>query len=165
MTAPATVDYQRLNSLLWRYRQLLDRFEFLLEIQLLVASSGQRQWQHHMAELFIETADAISELDLERETLFGSDLVLTDHVASAPEPWDEILADQAATLAALSGRVTDLRQRNEVALAEGLAGLQSLVDALVASTGVTRPGAGPSYGEDGRIRQQSGPSILFNGTA
>ncbi|MEM8925091.1 MAG: hypothetical protein AAGD35_16420 [Actinomycetota bacterium] len=163
MTAPATVDYQKLNSMLWRYRPLLDRFEFLLEMQLMVSASGRQGWQHHMAELFEETADALNALDLEREMFLGGGHPLGNIVADAPEPWDEILREQAAALTSASARVGDLRRRNEVAISEGLAGLQGLMEALLAASQSAQDNAGPSYGEDGQLRHDTGAAVLFDG--
>lgn len=165
MTAVASLDYQKLNGLLWRYRPLLDRFEFLLEVQLMVAASGRQGWQHHMAELFAETADAINALDLEREMLLGGAASLADLADRAPEPWDGILAEQQAVMAALAVRVGDLRRRNEVAISEGLTGLDNLMDALVAATTGETANAGPSYGQDGRLRHSGGQAVLFDGRA
>ncbi|MEL7207319.1 MAG: hypothetical protein AAGK32_03645 [Actinomycetota bacterium] len=165
MTAVASVDYQKLNGLLWRYRPLLDRFEFLLEVQLLVAASGQQGWQHHMAELFAETADAINALDLEREMLLGGSASLSDLADDAPDPWDGILREQHAVMTSLSNRVSDLRRRNEAAIAEGLAGLDALMDALVSATTGESNNAGPSYDQDGRLHQRGGQAILFDGRA
>ena len=59
-----TVDLGQLNQLLWQYRPLLERFEFLLEVQLMVTASGRQDWQRHMADLFQENfksyADGVS---------------------------------------------------------------------------------------------------------
>ncbi|MEM7272277.1 MAG: hypothetical protein AAF547_04275 [Actinomycetota bacterium] len=165
MTAPLSVDLNRLNGLLWRYRPYLERFEFLLEVQLMVTSSGRQDWQRQMADLFEETADVLNGLDMEREVLLGDTLTLADLAADAPEPWGEILAEQQAELAAAASRVNTLRERNTKALADGAAGITNLIDALVDAAGQFQTQAGPSYGQDGRIKHDSTAAVLFDGRA
>lgn len=163
MTAQISVDFNQLNGLLWRYRPYLDRFEFLLEVQLMVSASGRQSWQRQMADLFEETAAALNTLDLEREVILGDEASLSELIADAPEPWDEILAEQQAALEAATARVSNLRVRNNQAIAEGSAGLNQLIDALVEASGQLQGKAGPSYGQDGRIQQGSATALLFDG--
>lgn len=163
MTANTSVDFNRLNGLLWRYRPLLDRFEFLLEVQLMVMTSGRQEWQHQMADLFEETAAALNSLDLEREVVVGPKLNLTALAAEAPEPWNDILAEQQAELEATTSRITALRQRNTQAITEGAAGLNQLIDALVEASGQLQGKSGPSYGEDGQLKHNSVSAMLFDG--
>lgn len=163
MTALAPVDYNRLNGLLWRYRPCLDRFEFLLEVQLMVTASGRRDWQHQMADLFQETANALSELDLEREVLLGGVVQLSDLTATAEEPWADILAEQQAALEATTARITRLREHNTSAIQQGADGLLQLIDALAEANGRTPDESGPSYGHDGRLQHGSGSAVLFDG--
>ena len=164
MSADTSVDFNQLNSLLWRYRPYLDRFEFLLEVQLMVLESGRREWQRQMADLFEETAAVLNSLDLEREVLLDGSVTLSDLVANAPAPWNEILAEQQAELEAATSRISTLRQRNTQAITEGAAGLNQLIDALVEASGQTQDkAAGPSYGQDGRLEQNSVSAMLFDG--
>lgn len=163
MTAQTSIDYNQLNGLLWRYRPYLDRFEFLLEVQLMVSASGRQSWQRQMADLFEETAAALNTLDLEREVMLGDSLNLSGLVAEAPEPWDEILAEQQAALEASTARIASLRLRNNQAIAEGTAGLNQLIDALVEASGQLQGKAGPSYGQDGRLQHSSVSALLFDG--
>ena len=163
MTAPGSVDYNRLNGLLWRYRPFLDRFEFLLEVQMMVTASGRQDWQHHMANLFDETAHALNELDLEREVLIGDSISLIDLAAGAGDPWEQILVEQQAELEAATARITALRLRNTQAMEQGAAGLQQLIDALAEANGQPQDKSGPSYGQDGRLQHGSGPALLFDG--
>lgn len=165
-----TLDLGQLNQLLWRYRPLLERFEFLLEVQLMVTASGRQQFQHHMADLFAETADALNSLDLQREVMLGhgptGPISLGELAADAPDPWGDILTEQQVELEAAVARVTDLRKRNTAALAEGTAGINQLIDALVESSGQFQAkGAGPAYGQDGRLQQNSSTAVLFDGRA
>ncbi len=179
-TLAADVDYNRLNNLLWRYRTSLDRFEFLLEMQLMVTASGRQEWQHHMADLLDDLAQRIGRLDLEREVLLGGELNLSALVAAAPEMWAEILTEQQAGLTTAAERVGRLRQRNEQALAAGAAGLRRLLetlaqaaagtgDAAAAGHGAAGHGQGAagastdSYGGDGRVRPPGGSPLLFDG--
>lgn len=163
MTASTSVDYNQLNGLLWRYRPYLDRFEFLLEVQLMVLSSGRQEWQRQMADLFEETAEVLNGLDLEREVLLAGPMNLTALVAGAPEPWNEILAEQQAELETTTSRITALRQRNTQAITDGAAGLNQLIDALVAASGQFQGEAGPSYGQDGQLEQGNVSAMLFDG--
>ena len=141
----------------------LDRFEFLLEVQLMVSASGRQSWQRQMADLFEETAAALNTLDLEREVLLGDSLNLTELIAAAPEPWDVILTEQQAAFEASTARIHNLRLRNNQAIAEGTAGLDRLIDALVEANGQLRGGSGPSYGQDGRLQHGSTSAMLFDG--
>lgn len=164
MTANTSVDYNQLNGLLWRYRPYLDRFEFLLEVQLMVLSSGRQEWQRQMADLFEETAAVLNSLDLEREVLLGGALNLTELVANAEEPWKEILAEQQAELETTTARISTLRQRNTQAITDGAAGLNQLIDALVQASGQNPDKAGPSYGEDGQLDEHANAAaVLFDG--
>lgn len=165
-----TVDLGQLNQLLWRYRPLLERFEFLLEVQLMVTAAGHQDGQRHMADLFAETADALNTLDLQREVMLGNGptgpISLQELADDAPDPWGEILSEQQTELEAAVNRVTELRQRNTAALAEGSAGINQLIDALVESSGQFQAkGAGPAYGQDGRLQQNSSTAVLFDGRA
>lgn len=170
MTEDRVVDLGQLNQLLWRYRPLLDRFEFLLEVQLMVTASGRQDWQHHLADLFHQTSDALNALDLEREVILppgpNGPLTLRDLADDAPDPWGGILTEQQAELDAAVSRVAELRKRNSSALAEGASGVNQLVDALLESNGQLQGrSAGPAYGQDGRIRQSASSAVLFDGRA
>jgi hypothetical protein len=164
-TLVADIDYNRLNSLLWRYRACLDRFEFLLEIQLAVTASGRPEWQHHMADLLDELAANIGRLDLERAVVIGDHLNLGELAAGAPEMWSAILAEQQAHLAVATAQVSRLRQRNEQAITAGAAGLQRLIEAIAEASGARGANGPDSYGGDGRIRATGGSSLLFDGRA
>jgi hypothetical protein len=163
MTAQTSVDYNRLNGLLWRYRPYLDRFEFLLEVQLMVGASGRQSWQRQMADLFEETASVLNGLDLEREVLLGDNVNLSTLIEDAPEPWDDILLEQQVAFEASTSRITSLRVRNNQALTEGAAGLNQLIDALVEASGQMQGKAGPSYDQDGRLQHNSVSAMLFDG--
>lgn len=163
MTTLAPVDYNRLNGLLWRYRPLLDRFEFLLEVQLMVTASARQDWQHQMANLFEEVAAGLASLDLEREVLLRGAPPLSQIATDAPDPWNQMLTEQQAALESTTARVRGLRERNHVAITEGSAGINKLIDALVEASGQPADASGPSYGQDGRLRQQGGSAVLFDG--
>jgi hypothetical protein len=165
MTAQTSIDFNQLNGLLWRYRPYLDRFEFLLEVQLMVSASGRQSWQRHMADLFEETAAVLNALDLEREVLLGDSASLSDIIADAPEPWDEILSEQQVAFETTTARINGLRLRNNQAIAEGTAGVDQLINALVEASGLNRGDSGPSYGQDGQIEQDGVSAMLFDGRA
>ncbi|MEM9563398.1 MAG: flagellar export chaperone FlgN [Actinomycetota bacterium] len=172
--APRTIDLGQLNQLLWRYRPLLERFEFLLEVQLMVTVTGRQDWQRHMADLFQETADALGALDLQREMILGEGptgpLSLRELADDAPDPWGEILTEQQVELEAAVNRVSELRQRNTSALAEGSAGINQVIDALLQSSGQFQArSTGTGYGQDGRLQSDTTPggtsAVLFDGRA
>jgi hypothetical protein len=166
MTALASdIDYHRLNKLLWEYRACFERFEFLLEVQLMVASSARQDWQHQLADLLDEVARAIGGLDLEREVLLGSEVMLSDLAAEAPEPWPEILNEQYAHFAATVARTQRLRKRNEAALQAGMAGIRRLVDTIVEAAGQAQNDIGDSYDGEGKLRHGHGAALLFDGRA
>ena len=165
MSTLAPVDYNRLNGLLWRYRPLLDRFEFLLEVQLMVTSSARRDWQHQMADLFEETASSLAALDLEREILLRDGLSLSELASAAPDPWGPMLTEQQAALESTTARIGGLRERNVLAIDDGAAGINKLIDALIEANGTPADTTGPSYGQDGRLRHESGNALLFDGRA
>jgi hypothetical protein len=159
----ADIDFNRLNSLLWRYRTVLDRFEFLLEMQLAVSASGRQEWQHHMADLLDDLAHTIGTLDLEREIVLGDGVTLTDLAANAPEMWSTILVEQQTHLTRATAHIGRLRQRNQHAIEAGAAGLARLVDAIAEASGMAAGPSAESYGEDGRMRHEGGSALLFDG--
>jgi len=124
------INYGPINKMLWDYRQTLERFGFLLEMQFLVLREARQDWQHHMANLLEEMAVTIGTLDLERELLLGQ-TSLADLVDEAPEPWSEILAEQYTALRSATTSLAELRERNEHVAAAGSAGITQLLDALV----------------------------------
>jgi hypothetical protein len=161
----AEIDFNRLNNLLWRYRACLDRFEFLLEMQLAVTASGRQDWQHHMADLLEELATTIGRLDLERAVIVGEQFNLTELAANAPELWSGVLTEQQAHLATATAQISRLRQRNDQAITAGSAGLRQLIDAIAEASGAPHGGAPESYGGDGRMKPQGGSPLLFDGRA
>lgn len=166
-TLAAEIDYNRLNNLLWRYRRCLDRFEFLLEVQLGVMASGRQDWQHHLADLLGELADTIGRLDLEREVLLGG-ATLSGIAEVSPEMWAGILNEQQAHLTNRAAAISRLRQRNEQAIAAGAAGINRLIEAIAEANGTSAGPGTDAYGEDGRIRHGTtgaGGALLFDGRA
>ncbi len=160
MTATISTDYKRLNGLLWRYRPVLERFEFLLELQLTVTASGRQDWQRHMSELFEEVADAVAALDLEREVLVPRGLPLGELAANAPDPWSAILAEQHSVMDATIGRIGELRVRNTQSMMEGSAGVAQAIETLLAQAGRATPDGDPTYG---RPNGRAGGAVLFDG--
>lgn len=164
-----TVDLSKVNGLLWRYRPCLERFEFLLEMQLTVTASGRQDWQRQMADLFEECADRLNSIDLERELLLG-DLTLRELAADVPEPWDAILLEQQVELEAATNRIGSLRQRNATAIESSAEGVTKLIEALLSAGGVEqRATTGATYGQNGRTNgganKNSNGALLFDGLA
>lgn len=165
MSSPTIeLEYHRLNDLLWRYRPCLDRFEFLLEVQLMVASTGRTEWLHHVADLLDEVAQTINTLDLEREVVIGSGRTLRELAEAAPEPWSDILLDQHGHLAAAVARTSRLRDRNRRVIEVNGDGLERLLANIAEATG-QGSATTDSYDGDGRVRHDSPSTILFDGRA
>jgi hypothetical protein len=161
----AEVDFHRLNKLLWNYRGCFERFEFLLEVQLMVSSSGRQDWLAQLADLLDDVATTIGTLDLEREVLLGSRATLSVLASGAPEPWPAILVEQQAHFASAMARVQRLRSRNEHALEAGVAGIRRMVDAIAEAAGQAQNDIGDSYDGEGRLRHGSSATLLFDGRA
>ena len=164
-TVAQDVDYQRLNALLWRYRPLLDRFEFLLEMQLMVAGTGRTDWLHHVTDLLDQLAVELNGLDLEREVVLGAGPTISALGEGAPPPWDGILTEQLAHFASITARIDRLRRRNLQALESGSAGLSKLFDGLAEAAGHSLTDNGDSYDGEGRRRTGGSGSVLFDGRA
>lgn len=164
-TVAPDVDPQRLNALLWRYRPLLDRFEFLLEMQLNVAASGRDDWLHHVTDLLEELAVQLNQLDLEREVALGAGATVSEVAARSPEPWSSILGEQVAHFQATTARVERLRRRNQQMFEASTAGLSRLFDGLAEAAGHGAMERGDSYDGEGRRRTSGTGSLLFDGRA
>lgn len=162
-TVANDVDFQRLNQLLWRYRPCLDRFEFLLEMQLTVSASGRDDWLHHVTDLLEDVASAMNDLDLEREVVLGQGRSLSELADGAPEPWPTILAEQLAHFATATSRIERLRRRNQQMIEANTAGLGQLFEAIAEAAGHSLDNGGDSYDGDGRRRSSGGSSMLFDG--
>lgn len=164
-TVAQDLDYQRLNSLLWRYRPLLDRFEFLLEMQLMVASTARTDWLHHVTDLLDALAIELNSLDLEREVVLGGGPTITSLAETAPDPWQTILTEQVAHFTSATARIDRLRRRNLQMVQSSTAGLNQLFQSLAESAGHTVTDGGDSYDGEGRRRSQGAGSLLFDGRA
>ncbi len=164
-------DYERLNAILWRSRSHLDRMEFLLEVQLLLLSEGRLEWQHQMAELSEEVAEALAVNDLEREMSLtsngsaGQPSTLRDIATQAPEPWSVIFADHLVQLEATTARISTLRTRADAAIRAGRDSVADLVTGLSAPRPTTPEG--PTYGKalSGARANRSASAHFFDGRA
>jgi hypothetical protein len=163
ITVAQDADYQRVNNLLWRYRPCLDRFEFLLEMQLMVSASGRTDWLHHVTDLLDELAETMNELDLEREVVLGTSSTISDLVDGAPEPWPTILTEQLAHFGATTTRINRLRRRNQQMMETATTGLSRLFEAIAEAAGHNVASHEDSYDGEGRLRSSGASSLLFDG--
>lgn len=163
-----TEDQQReLGSLLWRYRSLLGRVEFLLEAQLMFASSGRDNRLAVIADLIDETATAIGELDLRRELLLhgivdvttrGPGISLTLLADTVDEPWSSMFREQQQWFEQTVKRIQVLTDQSR----HSMASTMSLIDQLV---NAESPSAANGYDRHGHAQRSSTPAVLFDSRA
>lgn len=157
----SNADAARVADILWQYRRQLERMEFLLETQLLLAKAGKDEYLHHIADLLNETADSLAYIDLQREVLlsdYGVALDLTNLVASAEAPWDEVIRDHQQWFAAIISRIQELSSRNKRTIEQSQITLNRLADALNGSPESSYDGSG------NKVTAQSS-AMLFDGRA
>ncbi|MFV0259295.1 MAG: hypothetical protein ACK5PP_12705 [Acidimicrobiales bacterium] len=141
-------DYLRLNDLLWRYRRAVDRYVFLLEVQLMVVEVGRADWLPPVTDLFDELADRLTQVEREWRTVLGPSVCsLAALAAAATEPWPGIIIEHRDRLQDALREANDLRQRNRQAISAITAGLGRLFDAVGAR--IPAPGSGRSTVEQG----------------
>ncbi len=153
-------DAARIADILWQYRRQLERMEFLLETQLLLATAGKDQLLYHVADLLEETADSLSYINLQREVLLsdrGVSVDLTLLVSIVEEPWDEVFADHQQWFVAKIARIQELSARNKRTIEQSQTALNQLADLLTGRTDDAYDGSG------NRVSSASGGGMLFDG--
>lgn len=153
----------RVADILWQYRRQLERMEFLLETQLLLASAGKDQLLHHVADLLSETADSLAYIDLQREVLLsehGAPVDMTALIASVDAPWDEVFGDHKKWFADSISRIQDLSARNKRTIEQSQTTLGQLADLM---TGTDRSGDEAYDGSGNRVSSSRSDAMLFDG--
>ena len=178
---PLTEAQQRtLGSMLWQYRSVLERVEFLLEAQLVFASSGRDKRLASVADLLEEAVSTINELDLRRELLLhdadtepspppagatrttdyedGSVPSLSDLAEVAEQPWSSMFLEHQRWFELCVDRIKMLIEQSRQTMGTTL----DLIDKLVTSESAPALGG---YDSAGRSVRGSSPAVLFDSRA
>jgi len=177
---PLTEAQQRsLGSLLWQYRSALERVEFLLEAQLVFASSGRDKRLASVADLLEEAVGTINELDLRRELLLheaqpdpsrrpverrdgeyelGSVPSLSQLADAAEQPWSSMFLEHQRWFELCVGRIKMLIEQSRQTMGTTL----DLIGKLVANEAAPTLGG---YDSAGRSVRGSSPAVLFDSRA
>ena len=153
-------DAARVADILWQYRRQLERMEFLLETQLLLASAGKDQLLHHVADFLEETADSLAYINLQREVLLsdrGVSVDLSELAEIVEEPWDEVFADHQQWFLSMIARIQDLSARNKRTIEQSQTALSQLADLLTGTRDDAYDGSG------NRVSSSRGGGMLFDG--
>ena len=134
-----------LSALLWRERELLGLLTFKLEEEQLLLTTGNTKWLHHATREVEQVVDNLRSEALLREVAvaalaaewdLGSNPSLRDIAAKAPDgPWGEIFAAHLTALVALTGRIEELRDANDVFLRAAVKSTQETLANLRADAG------------------------------
>ena len=163
---PLTEAQQRaLGSMLWQYRSALERVDFLLEAQLVFASSGRDKRLVSVADLLEEAVGTINELDLRREMLLHDESLLDGPVPSLSElaevteqPWSSMFLEHQRWFELCVGRIKMLIEQSRKTMGTTLDLIKQLV------TSESAPALG-GYDRDGRTVRGSSPAVLFDSRA
>lgn len=161
----AEAQQRSLGSMLWQYRSALERVEFLLEAQLVFASSGRDKRLASVADLLEEAVATINELDLRRELLLHDDQRQDGSVASLSElaetceqPWSSMFLEHQRWFELCVDRIEMLIEQSRKTMGNTL----DLIDKLVTSESAPSLGG---YDRDGRTVRGSSPAVLFDSRA
>ena len=134
-----------LSALLWRERELLGLLTFKLEEEQLLLTTGNTRWLHHATREVEQVVDHLRSEALLREVAvaalaaewdLGNNPSLRDIAANAPDgPWGEIFAAHLTALVALTGRIEELRDANDVFLRAAVKSTQETLANLRADAG------------------------------
>lgn len=169
MTSPVIslteADQRTLGAMLWQYRAVLERVEFLLEAQLVFASSGRDKRLAAVSDLLEEAAETVSELDLRRELLLhGSSSVegrvpsLSDLASVAEQPWSSMFLEHQRWFETCVGRIKALVDQSRRTMGTTL----DLINQLVNEES---GGSIGGYDRAGRGVRSSSPAVLFDSRA
>lgn len=158
-------DQRTLGALLWQYRAVLERVEFLLEAQLVFASSGRDKRLASVANLLEEAAETVSELDLRRELLLHESVQpdgrvpsLSELASVAEQPWSSMFLEHQRWFELCVGRIKMLVEQSRKTMGTTL----DLINQLVHNeTG----GPVGDYDRSGRAVRSSSPAVLFDSRA
>lgn len=166
VVVPLTEAQQRaLGSMLWQYRSVLERVEFLMEAQLVFASSGRDKRLASVADLLEEAVGTINELDLRREVLLHDDAApggavpsLTEIAELAEQPWSSMFLEHQRWFELCVGRIQSLTDQSRKTMGTTL----DLIGKLVSNEASPTLGG---YDRDGRSVRGASPAVLFDSRA
>lgn len=158
-------EQRTLGSMLWQYRSVLERVEFLLEAQLMFASSGRDKRLASIADLLEDAVTKINELDLRRELLLhgdgddGASVPTLSEISEASEqPWSSMFAEHQRWFELCVERIQQLLAQSRQTMGTTL----DLIDQLVANE--QNPAVG-GYDRRGKTVRSTSPAVLFDSRA
>ncbi len=152
-----------LGSMLWQYRAVLERVEFLLEAQLMFASSGRDKRLASIADLLEDAVATINELDLRRELLLHEDEApsgaappsLSDLSGSADQPWSSMFAEHQRWFESCVARIQQLLVQSRQTMETTL----DLIDQLMSTERAPSLGG---YDRMGKTVRSNASAVLFD---
>jgi len=156
-------EHRSLGAMLWQYRTVLERVEFLLEAQLMFASTGRDKRLASIANLLEDAVITVNELDLRRELLLhdGSDQpvpTLSELSDEADQPWSSMFAEHQRWFEQCVARIQQLLAQSRQTMGATL----DLINQLVS------PDQAPSldvYDRSGKSVRSQAPAVLFDSRA
>lgn len=143
---------ERLSTVLWRERELLDQLHYRLEVEQLVLASGRSRWLAAAARDVDSLLSTIRETEVLRAVAadaaaeavgMTSNPSLSALVEAAPEPWSSILGEHRQAFLEVTADIGALADLNRDLIS---AGLRSAREALLSLGGESTDG----YAADGR---------------
>jgi len=143
---------ERLSTVLWRERELLDQLHYRLEVEQLVLASGRSRWLAAAARDVDSVLTTIRETEVLRAVAadaaaeavgMTSNPSLSALVEAAPEPWASILGEHRQAFLEVTADISALADLNRDLIS---AGLRSARETLLSLGGESTDG----YAADGR---------------
>jgi hypothetical protein len=143
---------ERLSTVLWRERELLDQLHYRLEVEQLVLASGRPRWLAAAARDVDSVLSTIRETEVLRAVAadaaaeavgMTSNPSLSALVEAAPEPWSSILGEHRQAFVEVTADIGALADLNRDLIS---AGLRSARETLLSLGGESTDG----YAADGR---------------
>ena len=143
---------ERLSTVLWRERELLDQLHYRLEVEQLVLASGRSRWLAAAARDVDSVLSTIRETEVLRAVAadaaaeavgMTSNPSLSALVEAAPEPWSSILGEHRQAFVEVTADIGALADLNRDLIS---AGLRSARETLLSLGGESTDG----YAADGR---------------
>ena len=116
------------SSILWRERQLLELLLFKLEEEQLLLAAGRSRWLALATREVDRVLEGIRQAELARameveavavQLGLGPVPSLSELIAAAPHPWNDILAEHRRAFLAATREITTLAQANRELLHRG----------------------------------------------
>jgi hypothetical protein len=155
-----------LGSMLWQYRTVLERVEFLLEAQLMFASSGRDKRLASISDLVEDAVATINELDLRRELLLHDETAdasqqppsLSELSEVSEQPWSSMFAEHQRWFELCVGRIQQLLVQSRQTMGTTL----DLINQLVSTESAPALGG---YDRTGKTVRSTSPAVLFDSRA